>query len=767
MDFKSLRSDKLKLTQEEFANLYGISIQEVQELDKTGKPDMDLIVKIATKSGLDFNTILSYEKPRVKPISAKDTWEKTNFTKKSLSGYLNSALEQMDIPDDMRKNYIDDLEIGIMSKFVKPTVAIVGRSDTGKSTLINSLIGAEKMPAKWTPTTSTAVYVKHIKDRPAFIHDEAWIFKRECGNEKFWNSKRLYDEKYCEKWKVAGGDLSLLETYSTRQGGGLKTEAGSAVVFVDAPILLNCDIIDLPGYGTETASDDVITAKTAAHADVLIYLSLASGFLRIEDIEYLKNNVRTLPVLEKKGENGLKPLANLFVVASHADSVDNGNEISLANILKSGCERYMSTLSDSYWKSRAEESGYDYSPAVIQSRFFTYTTDIPALCEKFRNNLEAVLETIPEIVDTECKESVRAYVARKEPNLEAEIQKYEALVEDRQKYVELLKDIQDSDLERTAENDNKKREIKDLIHSLNGESLNECTKYCTSVLTVDEITRRIKSKGIKNKKEDIQQFASQLQDEMQSKCSDLLKERSEQLSVKVKEYVSDYQEGVQASFQEANLNADFDAGYEENADLTDDIINDIHVYHNRLGAVVTDIAQLEQEEYEKQKRAIEATNTTQIKKLYTIKQKLENAKTHAEFDKLLQEISAVDAEIDHDNLTSEQKTHYDQLNKSCTDTISAKMRQLEYKDNIDYNKKAVNAYNSAFTSFKNNESRYTDKSQLFGLVSTTLFAYDAGRLFNETLIFYNHVYSYIFSKLDDNGKLELTRYSIECERKLR
>lgn len=43
MDFKSLRSDKLKLTQEEFANLYGISIQEVQELDKTGKPDMQIL----------------------------------------------------------------------------------------------------------------------------------------------------------------------------------------------------------------------------------------------------------------------------------------------------------------------------------------------------------------------------------------------------------------------------------------------------------------------------------------------------------------------------------------------------------------------------------------------------------------------------------------------------------------------------------------------------------------------------------------------------
>lgn len=180
--------------------------------------------------------------------------------------------------------------------------------------------------------------------------------------------------------------------------------------------------------------------------------------------------------------------------------------------------------------------------------------------------------------------------------------------------------------------------------------------------------------------------------------------------------------------------------------------------------MVADIAQLEQEEYEKQKRAIEATNTTQIKKLYAIKQKLENTKTHAEFDKLLQEISAVDAEIDHDSLTPEQKTHYDQLNKSCTDTISTKMRQLEYKDNIDYNKKAVNAYNSAFIKFKQNENQYKG-TKLFGLVSTTLFAYDAGRLFNETLIFYNHVYSYIFNKLDDNGKLELTKYSIECERK--
>lgn len=216
--------------------------------------------------------------------------------------------------------------------------------------------------------------------------------------------------------------------------------------------------------------------------------------------------------------------------------------------------------------------------------------------------------------------------------------------------------------------------------------------------------------------------------------------------------------------EQANLVLSF---YEENAELTTDVINDIQIYRNRLNVAITDIAQAEQEEYERKQRAVEEDNTAQIKKLYTIKQRLEKVGTHAEFDDILQDISAVDAEIVHEKLTAEQKRHYEQLNRSCTDAISTKMRQLEYKDNIDYNKKAVNAYNSAFMSFKDNEARYKDKSQLFGLVSTTLFAYDAGRLFNETLIFYNHVYSFIFSKLDDSGKLELTKYSIECERKLR
>ena len=215
---------------------------------------------------------------------------------------------------------------------------------------------------------------------------------------------------------------------------------------------------------------------------------------------------------------------------------------------------------------------------------------------------------------------------------------------------------------------------------------------------------------------------------------------------------------------QANITISF---YEENADLTADIIEKIGVYRERLDGAVSKINKIENEKTASGYEQIVAENTRQIKQLYGIKQKLANAKNQDEFDSILKEISLVDAQIEHDYLVEEQKALYDQLNRDCTDCISEKMRELEYAKNVDYNKKAVEAYDRAFKKFKSDESKYKNQTQLFSLASSTLFAYEAGRLFNETLIYYNHVYSYIFSKLDDDGKHALTRFSIECERKPR
>ena len=209
------------------------------------------------------------------------------------------------------------------------------------------------------------------------------------------------------------------------------------------------------------------------------------------------------------------------------------------------------------------------------------------------------------------------------------------------------------------------------------------------------------------------------------------------------------------------------AFYSENAILTETVVSDVMAYQSRLDAICSEIANVQQAKTEKENEEIRHHNSECLKKLYALKDKLQAVSSQADFDTILAQIGHVDAEIVKDGFTSEQSDTYNALTKDHTELISSKMRELEYKKNIVYNKQAADSFAKAFNQFRNNEGKYKNQTQLFSLVSTTLFSYDASRLFNETLIYYNHVYSYIFSKLDDDGKLALTRFSIECERKLR
>lgn len=209
------------------------------------------------------------------------------------------------------------------------------------------------------------------------------------------------------------------------------------------------------------------------------------------------------------------------------------------------------------------------------------------------------------------------------------------------------------------------------------------------------------------------------------------------------------------------------AFFSENADLSESVVERIQTYQERIDTIYRALSDYQRETVESQQQQIAQQNSDSLKQLYLLKDKLQGSTTQEEFDAALVEISKVDVNIIKENLSEEQRIAYDSLTKDHTDLISQKMRELEYKKNVVYNKKAADAFEKAFKSFRADEGKYKKQTQLFALVSSTLFAFDASRLFNETLIYYNHVYSYIFSRLDDDGKFALTRYSIECERKLR
>lgn len=209
------------------------------------------------------------------------------------------------------------------------------------------------------------------------------------------------------------------------------------------------------------------------------------------------------------------------------------------------------------------------------------------------------------------------------------------------------------------------------------------------------------------------------------------------------------------------------AFYSENAELTSESVDALSGQPQRIDGILSEIESTKAKRVADERAEIEAHNSECLKKLYSLKDEMHRATTQDEFDKILVKIGETDTAMDKDEFTDEQSSIYKSLTKGHTELISEKMHQLEHIKNIAYNKQAADAFASAFDRFRKDENKYRNQSQLFLLASTTLFAFDASRLFNETLIYYNHVYSYIFSKLDDDGKLALTRYSIECERKLR
>ena len=564
MDLKSFREDKLKLTQAQFATLINEEQSSVSRWEKD--PDgmsVQVIQKILEQTGASFEELTGWRKPVPQPLEVNDNWTKIDFTKHSLIDYIANAFNEIAVPAEQRKVYIDDLRAGVISSTIKPKVIIVGRSDTGKSTLINALLGVEKMPTSWTPTTAIAVYIKHISDKPSFIEEDVWVFANNIGGKDLWDEGRLNDETYCRQWKIGAGGVEILRSFGTRQGDYYSKNADAAVVFLDAPVLNTCDIVDLPGFGTDAKNDDSITFRATQQADVIIYLSQSNGFMRIEDITYLKENISRLPILEKKGDNDFRPLANLFVVASQAHVINNGNKAQLDFILDTGCESLIRTLSDGYWNTRSNISGYDvnsYRKNGLRSRFFVYTTDILELCMHFNHELKNVLEALPIIIDNRAKTFVREYVKTHKPALIAEIDKYEGIANEREKYVALIKEIDRNELTRVRDNDMKKKHIIDEIQRLKSDSINSFSEYCSVTINTDNLVSMLKNRKIKSKKEEVEQFCSYLQSTIQEKCQEILTEKSEVLSESIKDYINLYSDGVSKAFTKIGLTSDFNTG---------------------------------------------------------------------------------------------------------------------------------------------------------------------------------------------------------------
>lgn len=200
--------------------------------------------------------------------------------------------------------------------------------------------------------------------------------------------------------------------------------------------------------------------------------------------------------------------------------------------------------------------------------------------------------------------------------------------------------------------------------------------------------------------------------------------------------------------------------YSENAELDEVTIQNIRECEEKINKLVSLIQKHNEELKIKSLKSIIDTNDSLLSEANSKLDALNKSSSKPNFEKVLKEIYELDEKFDKEHFVLRQKNEYEEITSKCQKIVDFKLKEIERLENVEYNKRAVASYEKIFKLFKNSKNSSYKANDIL-----ELFSYDSSRLTNETLIYYNHVYNYILSKLNDDEKLTITKLAIIAEKK--
>lgn len=202
------------------------------------------------------------------------------------------------------------------------------------------------------------------------------------------------------------------------------------------------------------------------------------------------------------------------------------------------------------------------------------------------------------------------------------------------------------------------------------------------------------------------------------------------------------------------------AMFSESVEMDEDVLTIIKLTRAKINEVTQVILVAEQEYYEGINRKIQDENTEQLNKLVQIYDDIQAAQTQQDFDAALAKVSEVESQLQKQAFSKDQAETYEKLTQQYSQAISQKMEAINKNELLEYNKRAIACFNDVFKAFKTEPSKYKDERTLKALMTTKFFAFDSSKLFNESLVFYNHVYSLVFQESPDALKYKLTEWAL-------
>ncbi len=559
-----------ELTVERIASILNVSRQTVNNYVKN--PDsipLNSLKKLSSATGISLDLLCGSDDkpagPKITPTYGKYSKKLNRFIKEARKGVnvLEKLQNTLDKGDEMdacsalikaQKDKLNDIIDTSIQMGRKPTICAFGSSDTGKSTLMNYLIGETIVPAKYSPMTTVPMYVMHESEKPKLLRDKdvadnAIVIGRRKGasdNRISYFNQDLDCIKEEDVIRV-GNYRSILEDFGTRDGAYYEKsdyEVDEIYIFADVEVLREFTFIDIPGFGSGDEKDDVGLTLDAAKFDVIFFLSTANAYLRGNELTNLSNIIRTR-----------EDLSSLYVLATHAYSVGDPNTLQ-TNVIEKGCERILRTMTEAE-KMRLKISDQT-GVSDIKKRCFGFDTAAELYCQNLNECLEKELPQI--IVDRlsnaiqrakDCsKEGIR--ISKKLLEQNKQERRMPKSPEKEKKKNEEAKKMAAQHL-----NDISKR-LKNSIVNKGKESLEKMENDYDFVMDKEFITSVIERKDFKNKKADLEDLGTYLSGELNDRLKNILSEKSKAFSDELIKELDGYKAGVKSDVADLDIAVDFD-----------------------------------------------------------------------------------------------------------------------------------------------------------------------------------------------------------------
>lgn len=412
----------------------------------------------------------------------------------------------------------------------KPLVAFMGPFDAGKSTVANAIMGGNRLGAGYQPTTSIICLVRSIDDRPAWMAEDVWILGRRDDDSARDFLDHADDEEFCASHKIVAGSYETLQMYGTHAGERKGRAAYFAMVYADSPVLAACDMLDTPGYGHSDADHE--KAEFACRmADVLIYVSMADGFLGQRDLHYLSALVKQLPVIEGAGVP-LPPLRNLYVLATKPFMGKDGAE----QIIGKASRRAYHHLAETFNSHSAQEVTYD----DFRQRVFPFLAEDPGMRASFERDFDALMGDIfPQIMRRTADETIGRLKAGATEYCEGWVAQLISMIENRSKSEEAVKRMNQAEPERRVRTERKGKAILARIADYRDETREFIDQTLAAMFATDNVEAIIKER-YKDKKEAQAMAPSYLLEIAQLKLNAFLERRAQDLVPEIESLLEEF-----------------------------------------------------------------------------------------------------------------------------------------------------------------------------------------------------------------------------------